>query len=102
MNVEKLMKHSSQKQKYENIEFMTGNIFTEELEDLPLFDRIMITAGITRDKLEVLKKFAQKRLAEDGKLICPQREGPMYFIKKKHNRLIISQSKELFRFVPLV
>lgn len=101
-NVENLMKHSQQRHRYENIEFITGNIFSEDFDNLPFFDRIIITAGIEEDKLEILKEFAFNRLTENGKLICPQREGPMYFIKKKDNELIITKSKDLFRFVPLI
>ncbi|MGM0608888.1 MAG: protein-L-isoaspartate O-methyltransferase family protein [Candidatus Muiribacteriota bacterium] len=92
---------SESKYKYENIIFKTFNIFKNQHNNLPVFDRIIITAGINKKDVDKLKKFSSLNLAPGGKLICPLQEGPMLFLTRKKNKIFIKESTELFRFVPL-
>ncbi|MFP4524115.1 MAG: protein-L-isoaspartate O-methyltransferase family protein [Candidatus Woesearchaeota archaeon] len=65
------------------------------------YDRVVITAGITEDQEQDLKKLARRLLKDQGRLVCPYRSGPMLTIDRQGADLVVSRTPEHYLFVPL-
>ncbi len=90
------------KEKFKNIEFRWSNVFEMINESDEKFDRIMLTAGISKNSEEKIELLANKFLKERGILVCPYMSGPMIIMKKIDKKIKIEYTSEYYSFVPLV
>lgn len=90
------------KDRLNNIEFRTQNVFAQLDDWQEEYDRIIITAGIRQDQEDLIFHLAEKTLLEDGILVCPHTYGPLIIFKKKDGKIIKDTTIEQYVFVPLL
>lgn len=83
--------------KIENIKIINGNFFSHNKK----YNKIIITAGISDEQEDKIRKIAERLLKNNGILICPRISGDM-IIFKKNKKLEREETKEEYVFVPLV
>jgi len=66
------------------------------------FDKIVFTAGISREQEGIIEKFARKSLKENGILVCPFQSGPFIVLRNYLGKITKDYTKEEYVFVPLV
>lgn len=66
------------------------------------YDRIIITAGMSRKDHQAVLAKAEELLAEGGRMVCPYHHGPLLIVEKHKEELSTSHTKEEFAFVPLI
>ncbi len=88
--------------KLSHIEFKHGNIF-KQLDHWPdRYERIIITAGITKEQENLIYQLAEKILKEKGILVCPYMQGPLITLKKEQAKISKNTTLEHYVFVPLL
>jgi len=66
------------------------------------FNKIIFTAGISSGSEEIIERFAETNLNENGILIVPFRSGPLIIIKNRGKKLGKRYTEEEYVFVPLI
>ncbi len=66
------------------------------------FNKIIFTAGISKNQENVIEEFAKNHLKENGILLCPYRSGPLIVMKKQKSSIIKLYTKDEYGFVPLI
>jgi protein-L-isoaspartate(D-aspartate) O-methyltransferase len=66
------------------------------------FDKIIFTAGISRDEEKMIKDFAESHLLENGILVCPLRTGPLIVARKTRTGVKTEHTRDEYAFVPLL
>ncbi|OGJ19026.1 hypothetical protein A3K73_06620 [Candidatus Pacearchaeota archaeon RBG_13_36_9] len=95
-------KNLNEHKKLENLYLLNEDIFAERSVWKKSFDKIIITAGVSREESEKkVEKVAEELLKEGGILICPYVSGPMV-IYRKNGKLKREETKEQYVFVPLI
>ena len=88
--------------KLSHIEFKYDNIF-KQLDHWPdRYERIIITAGITKEQENLIYQLAEKVLTENGLLVCPYMQGPLITLKKEKDKISKDTTLEHYVFVPLL
>lgn len=89
------------KQKLKNIRNI--NIKNKDFRELnKKFNKIIFTAGIEKNQIEIIKNFAKTNLKENGILLCPQKRGSLIIFKKTNNKIIKNLTSDEYVFVPLI
>ncbi|RLI96916.1 MAG: hypothetical protein DRO99_03735 [Candidatus Aenigmatarchaeota archaeon] len=106
-NVEKLRKALRKSGKdaswISNLEIRAENIFSKVTLWDDQFNRIIVTAGISRPNQEKwIDNLALGLLKEGGVLVCPRTLGPMSIIRKVGGTLRTRLTMEHYSFVPLL
>ncbi|MBI2003881.1 methyltransferase domain-containing protein [Candidatus Pacearchaeota archaeon] len=99
--VPELAKNSQEKIKkleIKNVEVKQGDF--RELKQK--FNKIIFTAGISREQETIIENFTKKHLKENGILVCPYREGPLIILEKKKRKIKKTFTEENYVFVPLI
>jgi len=81
----------------DSVDVRKENVFSHEGR----YERAVITAGITEDQEQELKKLARRLLKDKGRLVCPYRSGPMVTIERQGADLVVSRTPEHYLFIPL-
>jgi|LDZT01.1.fsa_nt_gi protein-L-isoaspartate(D-aspartate) O-methyltransferase len=66
------------------------------------YNRIIITAGITREQENIIYQLADKALTEKGILVCPHIQGPLIILKRENGKITKNTTLENYVFVPLI
>jgi len=66
------------------------------------YNRIIITAGITREQENIIYQLADKALTEKGILVCPHIQGPLIVLKRENGKITKNTTLENYVFVPLI
>lgn len=66
------------------------------------FNKIIFTAGISKNQENVIEEFAKNHLKENGILLCPYRSGALIVMKKQKSSIIKIYTKDEYGFVPLI
>jgi protein-L-isoaspartate(D-aspartate) O-methyltransferase len=67
------------------------------------YDIIIFTAGIPNIEIEnSVRQMSKKLLKEGGMTLCPSTYGPIIIFRKNKNRVIKTETKDEYMFVPLV
>jgi protein-L-isoaspartate(D-aspartate) O-methyltransferase len=66
------------------------------------YNRIIITAGITREQENIIYQLADKALTEKGILVCPHIQGPVIILKRENGKITKNTTLENYVFVPLI
>lgn len=85
-----------------NIEFRKENILHNYENWKEKYDRIIITAGISRSQEKLIESLAGNLLKDKGKLVCPYQSGPMIILTKEEGKIKKELTSERYSFVPLV
>ncbi len=90
--------------KLSKINFFCEDIFKKGKAWKSNYDKIIFTAGIqNKTHQEKIKKLAKDLLKKQGILVCPKTIGPILYFKKQNNGEIKRyETKEEYRFVPLL
>jgi protein-L-isoaspartate(D-aspartate) O-methyltransferase len=86
----------------DNIKFEERNILKELTSWQEKYNRIIITAGITREQEDLIHQLANKVLTEKGILVCPHIHGPLIKLKKENKKITKETTLEQYVFVPLL
>ena len=66
------------------------------------FNKIIFTAGISKNEEDTIEEFAKNHLKENGILLCPYRSGQLIVMKKQKSSIIKIYTKDEYGFVPLI
>ena len=86
----------------DNIKFKERNILKELAIWQEKYNRVIITAGITREQEDLIHQLANKVLTEEGILVCPHIHGPLITLKKENEKITKETTLEQYVFVPLL
>jgi protein-L-isoaspartate(D-aspartate) O-methyltransferase len=84
------------------IQFKNYNILKKLDKLQERYNRIIITAGITREQENIIYQLADKALAEKGILVCPHIQGPLIVLKRENGKITKNTTLENYVFVPLI
>lgn len=87
----------------EHLKFNSDNILKKINSWQKAYNKIIITAGITKSQETIIKELANKMLKKQGILVCPYIHGPLIVLKKEENDNIKKETTmEQYVFVPLL
>ena len=95
------LKHENRK-RLEHIKFHSDNILNKIDSWQNTYDKIIITAGITKPQEGIIEKLANELLKNQGILICPYIHGPLIVLKKEEGKIKKETTVEQYVFVPLL
>ena len=102
LNELKIHLNSEDRDRLTNIEFSNFNILKELVNWQEKYDKIIITAGISREQEILIHQLANKALNEKGILVCPHIHGPLIILKKENGKINKDTTMEQYIFVPLL
>ncbi|HKK82932.1 MAG TPA: hypothetical protein VJ958_01755 [Atribacterota bacterium] len=102
LNELKIHLNSEDRDRLTNIEFSNFNILKELVNWQEKYDKIIITAGISREQEILIHQLANKALNEKGILVCPHVHGPLIILKKENGKINKDTTMEQYIFVPLL
>lgn len=87
---------------FDQLTFLTKNIFDYVSEVDHQFDRIIFAAGIDQEMENKIFDLAKKLLNESGILVCPYQHGPLMILQKQDGEITTEFTHEQYVFVPLI
>lgn len=103
-NLAKLKAHLKPKdrKRLSYVQFKNYNILKGLDKWQEKYNRIIITAGITREQESIIYQLADKTLSEKGILVCPHIHGPLIILEKENGKINKNTTIENYVFVPLI
>ncbi|MFW6148625.1 MAG: protein-L-isoaspartate O-methyltransferase family protein [Atribacterota bacterium] len=102
LNELKIHLNAEGRERLTNIKFRNFNILKELENWQEKYDKIIITAGISREQENLIHQLANKALNEKGILVCPHIHGPLIILKKENGKISKDTTMEQYVFVPLL